>query len=156
MANREFSKKWKPNRSDDYYTLKFQQDLLDQKNADRQKNIRFHLFDKMDPRNVIGDVAFSNIAYGPFCSCYLGYGLLGDREGEGLMTEALEAAIDHMFDQKRLHRIQANVIPGNTRSINVLENLGFRREGQQDKYLKIDGRWQDHYSYALINDDPTL
>ena len=53
----------------------------------------------------------------------------------------------------RLHRIEAACIPGNKRSIRVLEKAGFTREGLLRSYLKINGGWQDHYLYALIADD---
>jgi ribosomal-protein-alanine N-acetyltransferase len=72
------------------------------------------------------------------------------------MAEALEAGIQYMFLEKGLHRIQANVVPSNDRSIRLLERLGFKLEGRHEKYLKIQGRWQDHLSFARLNEDPAL
>ena len=69
------------------------------------------------------------------------------------MVEALDLLARHAFDTMRLHRIEAACIPGNTRSIRVLEKAGFTREGLLRSYLKINGGWQDHYLYALIADD---
>lgn len=68
-----------------------------------------------------------------------------------MTTEALKAAIRYIFEEWKLHRIEANIIPRNAASIRVIEKLGFEREGYCRKYLKINGIWEDHYSYALLN-----
>ncbi|MEK1891548.1 MAG: GNAT family protein, partial [Phyllobacterium sp.] len=47
----------------------------------------------------------------------------------------------------------AACIPGNERSIRLLEKAGFQREGLLRSYLKINGMWQDHLLFALIEDD---
>lgn len=45
----------------------------------------------------------------------------------------------------------ANYIPSNIRSENVLQKLGFEKEGYAKKYLKINGLWQDHILTSLVN-----
>jgi ribosomal-protein-alanine N-acetyltransferase len=67
------------------------------------------------------------------------------------MTEALERAISFAFEDMRLHRIEANIMPKNARSIRVVEKLGFVNEGLSRKYLKIAGSWEDHIHYVLLN-----
>src|SRR5512140_1023192 len=69
-----------------------------------------------DPQRVIGRVNYTQIARGPFQSCMLGYAIDAAHEGRGLMHEALEATIEHVFTVLRLHRIQANYVPENRRS----------------------------------------
>ena len=49
-----------------------------------------------------------------------------------------------------LHRLEANVQPGNRRSIALVEGLGFRREGKVRGFLKIGNRWRDHERWALL------
>jgi ribosomal-protein-alanine N-acetyltransferase len=61
---------------------------------------------------------------------------------------------DYAFTTLRLHRIEAACIPGNERSVRVLEKAGFQREGLLRSYLRINGVWQDHHLYALIAGDP--
>lgn len=67
------------------------------------------------------------------------------------MREALQAVIDYAFKQMKLHRIEANIMPANTRSIQLVKSLGFEEEGLAKKYLKINGHWQDHIHYVLLN-----
>jgi len=104
-----------------------------------------------DPHRVIGRVNYTQIARGPFQSCMLGYAIDGVHEGRGLMREALEATIEHVFTVIGLHRIQASFVPDNHRSGRLLERLGFAREGLAKNYLYINGAWRDHVLTARLN-----
>ena len=103
------------------------------------------------PGRVIGRVNYTQIARGPFQSCMLGYAIDHAHEGHGLMREALEATVKHVFAVLKLHRIQANYVPHNARSGRLLERLGFLREGLAKDYLFIDGAWRDHVLTARLN-----
>jgi ribosomal-protein-alanine N-acetyltransferase len=105
-----------------------------------------------DDGRVIGHLRFSQIARGPFCNAMLGYAIGADHEGRGLMREALSAALDDAFGLRiALHRVQANARPENTRSLALLDRLGFEREGLARRYLFIDGAWRDHVLTARLN-----
>ena len=104
-----------------------------------------------DETTVIGRINFTQIVRGPFQSCMLGYAIDRQFEGQGLMREALEAAIIHAFDVLRLHRIQANYLPRNARSGRLLGRIGFATEGLARNYLFIDGAWRDHVISARLN-----
>jgi ribosomal-protein-alanine N-acetyltransferase len=103
---------------------------------------------------VLGTANFTQIVRGSFQACYLGYDLDKRAEGRGLMHEALETAIAHVFGTLRLHRIMANYLPHNQRSGAVLRGLGFVPEGYARDYLFIDGAWRDHIMTALTNPAP--
>lgn len=113
--------------------------------------VRWVLRLRGDPQRVIGRVNYTQIARGPFQSCMLGYAIDAGHEGRGLMHEALEVTIGHVFGVLRLHRIQANYVPENQRSGRVLERLGFVREGLAKNYLYINGAWRDHVLTARLN-----
>lgn len=102
---------------------------------------------------MIGDLAFSNIVRGSFQSCHLGYKLDQAENGQGYMTEALTCAIRFAFEELHLHRIEANIIPRNLPSIRLVQRLGFVDEGLSRKYLKIQGVWEDHRHFALLNSE---
>jgi len=67
------------------------------------------------------------------------------------MTSALQAGINFMFAEQKLHRVMASYLPHNKKSERVLQRLGFKREGYAASYLKIAGKWQDHVLTSLIN-----
>ena len=108
----------------------------------------------LSPREdeVLGVCNYTNIVRGTFQSCQLGYALADKHQRKGLMFEALLMTNAYMFDDLGLHRIMAGYLPHNERSGNLLNRLGFEKEGLARKYLKINGRWEDHLLTSLINE----
>lgn len=115
--------------------------------------VRWVMLLRDGPPQAIGRINFTQIARGPFQSCMLGYAIDAAHEGRGLMQEALEATIGHVFGVLGLHRVQANYVVDNRRSGRLLERLGFRREGIARQYLFINGAWRDHVLTARLNAD---
>ncbi len=68
------------------------------------------------------------------------------------MSEAVARVADIAFNDLRLHRIEANIMPRNKRSIQVVEKNGFIYEGVSKRYLRINGNWEDHAHYVLLNE----
>ena len=119
------------------------------KECEEGKSVRFLIKLKDDSHKIIGFCHFTQIFYGTFQACYLGYKIDYQYEGKGLMFEALEASIKYVFEELKIHRIMANYMPINTRSANILNRLGFIKEGYAKNYLLINGRWEDHILTAL-------
>ncbi|MEY2934932.1 MAG: hypothetical protein RL033_5681 [Pseudomonadota bacterium] len=99
----------------------------------------------------VGALTLSGIALGPFRCARVGYHIDHECQGRGLMSEALRAVIRYAFDELRLHRLEASVIPSNERSVKVLERAGFVVEGYARKYLFINGQLRDHLLTSLSN-----
>jgi ribosomal-protein-alanine N-acetyltransferase len=101
----------------------------------------------------MGVLSLSNIVRGAFQSAYLGYWIGKPFARQGYMTEAMRLALNLAFGPLGLHRVEANIIPRNRASIALVKKLGFRNEGTAMRYLRIDGRWQDHEHWALTIED---
>ena len=99
---------------------------------------------------LVGVINSTNIVLGPFRSGYLGYYAFSGFEGQGLMREGLRAVVRHAFGSLRLHRLEANIQPGNAESIALARSCGFSKEGFSPRYLKIGGRWRDHERWAIV------
>lgn len=117
-----------------------------------KKSARYFLKPKDHPNLIIGMCNFTNIIRGCFQACYLGYKIDCDYEGKGLMFEALETLISHIFKNLELHRIMANYMPINAKSEKLLSKLGFVIEGYANRYLLINGQWEDHVLTALSSE----
>lgn len=115
------------------------------------KSARFLIFEKQS-QQLIGFCNFTQIFHGAFHACYLGYKIDREFEGKGLMTEALQRAIQFIFEDLKLHRIMANYMPSNERSARLLNRLGFKKEGYAPNYLFINHKWEDHILTALTNE----
>jgi len=108
---------------------------------------------RIDSGEIAGYANLSQIFLGTFRSAYLGYAAFVPHAGKGYMTEGVRLVLGEAFGPIGLHRVEANVQPGNTRSIALVERLGFRLEGYSPRYLKIGGRWRDHHRYAILAEE---
>jgi [ribosomal protein S5]-alanine N-acetyltransferase len=106
-----------------------------------------------DPGAIAGVFTISQIVRGLFQSAYLGYYASAEYAGRGYMREGLELVLDHAFSQLGLHRLEANIQPGNSASIALARGAGFRLEGFSPRYLLIGGQWRDHERYAITAEE---
>jgi [ribosomal protein S5]-alanine N-acetyltransferase len=108
---------------------------------------------RTDTGEIAGVFTVSQIVRGAFQSAYLGYYAHQRHARQGFMREALVQVVDHAFGPLALHRIEANIQPGNQPSIALARGAGFRLEGFSPRYLLIGGQWRDHERYALTAED---
>lgn len=99
---------------------------------------------------LVGFINVSNIVRGFFQSAYLGYYAFAGHERQGLMRAGLRLAVRLAFTELKLHRLEANIQPGNVASIALVRSCGFAKEGYSPRYLKIRGRWRDHERWAIL------
>ena len=112
----------------------------------------FFVFENATGR-LTGGVTLSSIRRGVTQSATLGYWMGAPFARRGAMTKAVATLCPFVFQDLRLHRLEAATQPANTASVRVLEKNGFEREGYARSYLKINGVWQDHLLYALLASD---
>ncbi len=151
--NKEHLTPWEPLRPADFlteaYWRKFRARSREEFEADMA--LRLFLFHSSAPPRVIGYLGLFNFVRGAGNFCTMGYCLDEKMQGQGLMTEALEAAIRLAFEELHMHKVFANYIPHNTRSGRLLRNLGFSVDGYSRDFLMINGRWEDHILTSLTN-----
>jgi ribosomal-protein-alanine N-acetyltransferase len=107
----------------------------------------------VDSGEIVGIFTISQIVRGYFQSAYLGYYASARHAGKGLMAESMLLVLDHAFGPLALHRLEANIQPGNAPSVALARGAGFRLEGYSPRYLLIGGRWRDHERYAITADE---
>ena len=154
LRNKLFLEEWEAIKGKDFYTCQYQREQLEKElmEIENKDSMRLWLFKKDDHSRVIGTVAFNNIVKGAFLSCFLGYKSDKDEINKGYVTEGIRRGIEIIFNEFGLHRIEANIMPKNKPSLRVVEKLGFYNEGIAYKYLKINGKWEDHLHMVLLND----
>ncbi|MEV4111911.1 GNAT family N-acetyltransferase [Nonomuraea sp. NPDC049695] len=152
--NRDHLKPWEPRRPADFFTLQGQalrlKDLLEQKAQGRSMP-----WVLVDGDTIVGRMTLSGIVRGPWLSADLGYWVDGDYTGRGLATGAVREVCRIADQELGLHRVAASTLLDNVASQNVLLKAGFEPYGTADRYLAIDGRWQDHRLFQrILNDRP--
>jgi [ribosomal protein S5]-alanine N-acetyltransferase len=100
-----------------------------------------------------GEINLGAIQRGAFQNVYIGYWIDEALAGRGYMPEALVVGMRFAFEDLGLHRVQVSIIPRNWSSRRVAEKLGLRNEGIAQRYLEINGAWEDHVRYALTSEE---
>ena len=156
--NREQFEKYEPFLPANYYTPEHQQTILsaELKLALQSRNIRYYVFLKENPEQIIGTVALHNITTASYSSCEIGYKFDSDYQHKGYAREAVAMTISVAFAALGLHRVYARVMPENTASIKLLKSLLFEGEGLERECIKIQGKWEDHLRFSLLNQSSNM
>lgn len=102
---------------------------------------------------LVGEVSLGSVLRGPFQSAYIGYWIDPAQAGNGYTPEAVAIVLRFGFERLGLHRMEAVIVPRNDRSRRVAEKLGLREEGVAQRFLQIQGVWEDHVRYAITRED---
>jgi len=101
----------------------------------------------------VGELTLSSIQRGPFQSGSIGYWVDQAFAGQGLVPEAVVVTLRFAFEALGLHRVEISIIPRNAASRRVAEKLDLRLEGVSERFLEIDGQWEDHVRYAMTSEE---
>jgi [ribosomal protein S5]-alanine N-acetyltransferase len=145
-ASRGFHRPWATAPADDE---RFATYLVDS----RRPDFEAMLLCRQSDLAILGFFNLSQISRGSLQSAYLGYAVGKPYAGQGFMREGIRLVLRRAFLDLRLHRVEANIQPGNRASIALAQGAGFRREGFSPRYLKIGGRWRDHERWAILADE---
>lgn len=152
--SRDFLTPWEPTwQRDELSKASFRRRLrYYQKELRDETGYAFFIYDR-PTEALLGGLTLSNIRRGVTQSVCLGYWIGKKYAGQGNMSAAVQAITPFVFDTLGLHRLEAACLPINTPSIKLLTKSGFQQEGLARRYLKINGVWQDHLLFALLEDD---
>ena len=96
-----------------------------------------------------GEINLNNVVRGAFQSATIGYWIDEARAGRSYVAEAVAVLAQWSFEELQLHRLEICIIPRNANSRRVMEKLGIRAEGLAERFLEIDGIWEDHVRYGI-------
>ncbi|MCM3628564.1 GNAT family N-acetyltransferase [Paenibacillus glycanilyticus] len=154
LRNRAFFQPFEPVRDEKHYTIEEQaKELANGEAAAEQGQAYIYGIFLPEFDELIGRIALTGVSKGAFQNAYLGYFIDEAHNGQGYATAAVSLIVRKAFDELNLHRIQAGVMPRNERSVRVLQKAGFRQEGLAQRYLKINGIWEDHLLFAITSED---
>jgi ribosomal-protein-alanine N-acetyltransferase len=100
-----------------------------------------------------GEVNLNNIVRGALQSGTIGYWIDRARAGHGYVAEGVVVALRFAFEELHLHRVEICIVPRNANSRRVMEKLRIRDEGVAQRYLEINGVWEDHVRYAITAEE---
>lgn len=153
--SREFLEFWEPTWPSDATTPAAFRRRLKKFSSDWRDGATyaFLIFTREDER-LVGGITLSNVRRGVAQSGSVGYWMGKRFARNGYMAEAVQLTLEFAFDTLGLHRVEAACLPSNTPSRSLLLKSGFIQEGFARRYLRINGAWQDHISFAILRTDP--
>lgn len=153
-ASRDFLTPWEPTWPVDDLTRSAFRRRVKRYQRDVRDDCAYPFFlYRSNDNMLLGGLTLSNVRRGVTQSCSLGYWIGQPHAGKGLMAAGVRAVAPFVFGTLRLHRLEAACIPTNLPSIRLLQRVGFTQEGMARSYLRINGKWQDHLLFALLEGD---
>lgn len=154
LKNRSILEAVEPERPQNFYTLEYQSTLLrcEFQLAVKKAALRFWVFQKNQPGQIVGTISFQNILRTVYQSCQIGYKFDSDYWHRGFAAESVQKAAKVVFQEFELHRMEALVLPDNQPSIRLLERIGFQLEGKRRSCICLPSGWTDHLQYSLIHE----
>jgi ribosomal-protein-alanine N-acetyltransferase len=131
------------------YTLKDAHEWLDRA-LNQQPECNFAI---ATPEELIGGIGVGLGQGERRLSGEVGYWLGEPFWGKGIVTRAVMAFTDYVFETYDLVRVYADVFSNNTASARVLEKAGYRREAHFRKSIIKDGKILDLYVYTKLRSD---
>jgi len=146
----DFFAPWEPLHDDQWLTEAAQLEVIGEKLEQHRLGLALpHVV--IDDGEVVGRITLNNVVRGAFQSCSVGYFIRSAANGRGHATSAVRQMLATAFGELGLHRVEAGTLLHNAASQRVLERNGFVRFGLAPQYLRIDGRWQDHVLFQVLN-----
>lgn len=154
QLSREFLVPWEPAWPPDAATSaafnrRYRRFCLDWQS---RSGFAFFIFEQSSDA-LTGGITLSNVRRGVAQCGNIGYWMGEPFAGQGIMSEAVALVLSFSFDTLGLHRVEAACLPHNDASRHLLLKTGFHEEGIARRYLRINGRWQDHVTHAILRDD---
>jgi RimJ/RimL family protein N-acetyltransferase len=117
-----------------------------------RNSIVFTIYHKADTR-PIGTIGFGRIRWVDRRA--LISGVIGEVDlwGRGIMVEAAKLLIEYGFSELNLHKINAELLSLDKRSLRVAEKLGFKKEAVFNEQMYVDGQYQDIEKLSLFKRD---
>lgn len=154
LRNQKYWAIFEPQHLDSYFTAAVQREKIRESiyQAKENREYSFGIYETATDK-LIGHISMYSIKRLPFLSALVGYSVDESYTGRGIATEAVKLVVAFGFEKLGLHRIEAYVSPRNTGSVRVLEKVHFDNEGLLKEFLFINGVWEDHYHFAILEKD---
>ncbi|MFW6676630.1 GNAT family N-acetyltransferase [Lacrimispora sp. AGF001] len=114
----------------------------------KENNLIFSIWRKQN-EELVGKVSFND--YNPRNrSMELGYYMIPRFRKYGYMREALKSLFDILFKKMELNKIYAQTGSFNIESIQLLENMGFKKDGALRNHHELNDIFYDDYIYSIL------
>ena len=156
IRNSSWLTKWEPlvprNTTDPAHSREAFANRCTVRDRDRQLGSSY-TFGMFVNGSLAGEVNLNNVVRGALQCATIGYWIDEARAGNSYTAEAVVLISKFAFEQLKLHRVEICIIPRNANSRRVMEKISFREEGLAERFLEINGVWEDHVRYGFTYEE---
>lgn len=98
---------------------------------------------------IIGDCGIQ-LSNGEAPQAELGITISHHFQNQGYAKEAIQAWLQFLFEEKRIHRVVCITDVKNIACVNLLKSCRFRQEGHFIENVFFKGRWASEYQFAML------
>lgn len=124
------------------------------RDRDRQIGVAYGFGVFIGP-DLAGEINLNGVVRGALQTGTVGYWIDQAKAGQRYIAEGVLVVARFAFEQLHLHRLEICIVPRNTNSRRVMEVLAIREEGVAQRFLEINGAWEDHLRYAITAEEWT-
>lgn len=152
IRNHDWLTVWEPSRTHLHLDPSRDRDAFSARCAARDRERQLgaaYAFGLFVDNALVGEVNLNNVLRGAMQSGTIGYWIDEAYAGHGYVAEGVVVVARYAFEELRLHRLEVCIIPRNHNSRRVMEKLRIREEGLAQRFLEINGTWEDHVRYGI-------
>jgi [ribosomal protein S5]-alanine N-acetyltransferase len=156
LRNEQWLTPWEPLRANNLADPTRHRDAFNSRCAtrDRERQVgTAYGFGLFVDNALAGEVNINNVIRGAMQCGTVGYWIDQRHAGNRYVAEGVAVISRFAFDELNLHRLEICIVPRNTNSRRVMEVLEIRDEGMAERYLEINGVWEDHLRYAITAEE---
>lgn len=151
LRNKDEFEKYEPTRPDNFYTIKFHENMLAREHKMYRLGsfLRYFIYAADNPNRIIGAVNFNFLSDGTSRFSEIGYKVDSQYHNKGVGYEACTAGIAIMKECYGFKRFDARIHPKNEASLRLAEKLGFSFVRIEPQSANILGSYVDLARYSL-------
>jgi [ribosomal protein S5]-alanine N-acetyltransferase len=156
VRNDAWLTKWEPQRLDHRHDPIRHRDAFAARCSHRERERQggtAYGFGLFVDQSFAGEVNLNNVIRGAMQCATVGYWIDQARAGHRYVAEAVVVVARYAFRELRLHRLEINIVPRNRNSRRVMERLQIREEGVAQRFLEINGVWEDHLRFGFTAEE---
>ena len=150
IDNRSFFEESCISRGDKYYEENNFKEILKELIKEQEHGTHYMYLIKDDNDEIVGRINLVEIIRGNMNKAELGYRIAKVHNGKGYGKKAVEFILGEALNIHKLHRIEAGTAIENIASQKVLESNEFRKVGIYNKYIHVNGKWNDSVIYEVV------
>jgi [ribosomal protein S5]-alanine N-acetyltransferase len=154
-ANRFHIERNFPTKQTDFYTLEaHQRHVLESLlNFERGDAYNFAVVGK--GRKMIAKTSLYRVLHDNYSCANISVLVDYRHQHMGYGDKILKRMLKFAFEELKLHRVVAEVMPTNFPIIALLKKNGFTQEGIIRQSINVFGQWEDHAIFGLVNNSET-